>query len=197
MTDSDYRCVPTVRVKAFIEQYAESTYPEEGRWEQFSKDCGVTSRQIYNIRTNHRPNVNFDMFDRILTRLNMIWVWRASPEDGGFADYYLPDVPPEPAKPTMQQSRSIFEETIRRARGVISGRNTWLDEIHERALEEENQRTAKLVRKQASLERRRERQRIAAKAWRDANPELARERSREANRKHYHKVTKPQQEAAA
>lgn len=135
-TDTQYRCVPTVRVKAFLEQYAADTYGTEDRWARLAKDSGINERRLYGIRQELNPNVTFSLFDKILTGLDMLHVWYAEPEDGGFADYYLSDIPPAPAEPSVAQARNGFEESVRRCHAVMNKGVSVLDHIHGRALEE-------------------------------------------------------------
>lgn len=136
-----YRCLPTERVKAFIEHYVASNYGEdEAAWRKFSDDCGVNVRYIYTIRQEYQANVSFDLVDKMLARLDMLHLWRSSPENGGFSDYYLPDVPPAPAELSVKQLRRAFDEKARLTRSVKSGEVAQIDKLHEWALEDDKRR---------------------------------------------------------
>lgn len=136
-TEQKFRAIPTVRVKEFIERYIDANY-EQDEWnrgyEQFSFDAGIPSRRLYAIRHLHDANVTFEVVDRILTRLDCIHLWYVSPEDGGFADYYLPDIPPAPAELTPEQRRRNIVDVAKR--GARQNGGHWLDYLHARALEE-------------------------------------------------------------
>lgn len=130
----DFRSVPTTRVKEFIERYAAEHYPEERRLEDFAFDSGQNPRYIYRIRDEEMPNVQFDKLDEIFTRLGCLHVWHLSPEEGGFADYYYPDIPPAPVPLSSEQRR---RNVVRNAKRDAKRKGMfWLDVLHERALKD-------------------------------------------------------------
>jgi hypothetical protein len=119
-----FRSVPTARVKAFIESYIETNYErDEGDfgYTQFAFDSGMNSRRVNGIRNEERPNVTFDSVDRMLTNLNMLHVWHLPKEDGGFADYYEPDIPPAPVEPNEKQMEyMVYDRALKAARKKVT-----------------------------------------------------------------------------
>ena len=131
----NFRCVPTLRVKAFVEGYMAANYPEdESPIDRFCFDSGQNSRYILRIRSLEMPNVPFNKFDEILTNLGCLHIWHLPAEEGGFADYYYPDIPPAPAEMNPEQSR---RNLVLRAKRDAKRRGAhWLDLLHERAMQD-------------------------------------------------------------
>jgi hypothetical protein len=138
MTDM-FRCIPTQRVKEFVEHYISTNYEmdeasgDEG-YTQFAFDSGVPYRRVYGIRQVEFPNLSFDFVDRMLTNLDMTHMWHLPPEEGGFSDYYHVDIPPAPAEQTPEQRRRRSDDNARR-RARKSGQD-YMDVLYERALGE-------------------------------------------------------------
>ena len=112
-----FRCIPTSRVKAFVEKYIEDNYElEKGDqgFLQFSHDSGVHYRRVYAINREEVANLSFDFVDRMLTSLDCVHVWHLSEEMGGFADYYECDEPPAPARSTERQQTLKAEAVVRK-----------------------------------------------------------------------------------
>ena len=135
---SDFRCVPTSRVKQFCEDYMAANYPEdESPIDSFSFDSGQNPRYVLRIRSLEMPNVPFDKFDEILTNLGCLHIWHLPPEEGGFADYYYPDIPPAPVEHNANQLRSLFVGRVKR-QSRKNGTH-WLDAMHELALQDDEE----------------------------------------------------------
>jgi len=119
-----FRSVPTVRVKEFIENYIKANYEldeSDFGYTQFAFDSGMNPRRITSIRLEERPNVTFNCVDRMLTNLNMLHIWHLPKEQGGFADYYEPDIPPAPAEPNEKQIEYMaYDRALKAARRKVT-----------------------------------------------------------------------------
>lgn len=112
-----FRCIPTSRLKAFVEKYIEEHYEtaegNKGKL-QFSYDSGIPYRRVYGILREEHPNFSFDFVDRMLTNLDCVFMWHQPKEAGGFADYYECDEPPAPAVATESQAIILAEAVLRK-----------------------------------------------------------------------------------
>ena len=138
-----FRSIPTTRVKAFVERYIETNYetePDDGSaghdngYQRFCFEAHIPARGLYRIRSLEVPNLSFDFVDRMLVNLDCLHIWHVSKEDGGFADYYEPDIPPAPVEETAEQARYRSDSNAKlsaRKRGMHV-----MDVLHERALAE-------------------------------------------------------------
>lgn len=118
-----YRCIPSTRVKEFIDNYVKDNYEEDKDvkgYDRFAHEVGIHPRRIFGIRNLENANVRFDTVDRILTRLDMVHLWHVAPEDGGFADYYEVDVPPSPAKATPDQEARLEKGRERKRKRKVA-----------------------------------------------------------------------------
>lgn len=130
-----FRCIPTTRLKEFVESYMDANYPEERAISDFCHDAEINQRFFSTIRNLERPNISFDVVDRIFTKLECLHLWHLPPELGGFSDYYSPDIPPVPAEQTIIQRRTAFvgsSQKYARRMGI-----DWMDYLHGRALKED------------------------------------------------------------
>ena len=124
----DFRCIPTPRVKEFINNYIANHYARETDGSsfdckgvrEFAHDVGVHERRITAIRNLENANIRFETVDRILTRLDMVHLWHVAPEDGGFADYYEVDVPPSPATATPEQEARLEKGRERKRKRKVA-----------------------------------------------------------------------------
>jgi hypothetical protein len=134
-----FRAVPTARVAQFIRTYMAENYTDQRPVSDFAFDSGLHARYVKRILDEEFPNVTFNVVDSLFTRLECD-AWYVPAEQGGFADYYSPDIPPAPAQPNLRQRRIAYTDVVRRAANK-KGRKP-VDEAHERALLEDMERAA-------------------------------------------------------
>lgn len=119
---SMFRCIPADRLKAFVEKYIREHYEldefDTGKT-QFSFDSGVPQRRVYAILEEEQANFSFDFVDRMLTRLDCVHFWHLTEEQGGFRDYFEPDIPPAPAVPTEKQKLVMSGNRHRKAAQML------------------------------------------------------------------------------
>lgn len=142
MISADERWIPTVRVKAFILDWVENNFADDGLEiaglrgiGQLGFSCGVNPRALHRIIAEERPNVTFDLVDRILTGTDNVHLWHVQPELGGFSDCYQDELP-VPAPESVDQLRHRMIENAKRSIRKSRLDCHWLDVLHERALEE-------------------------------------------------------------
>jgi hypothetical protein len=136
-----FRCIPTSRLKPIIDnlllEYREETAPKDKGISALARDIGVDSRRLALVVNEEQANFTFDFVDKILTRLDLLYLWHMPAEAGGLSDYYYPDIPPAPAPDSVDQSRRRtlnLAKQASRSRGI-----SWMDALHEKALREEEE----------------------------------------------------------
>jgi hypothetical protein len=136
------RMIATSRLKAFFEQWLEENWEDDNLNNIGKRGVGVLAfrakidqRRINLVLNEETPNITFDFVDRVFVNLDCVHLWHMPPELGGFSDYYQDEIPERvPESPTQTRIRVVNNA---KKQSLRSDR-TWLDVLHEKALEEEN-----------------------------------------------------------
>ena len=94
-------------------------------------------RRYYELREGRQKWVSLRVVDEFFTRLELLHLFRLSPEDGGFSDIYVDGV--QYGKPTGFNPRRIYETDAER---VEAFRRNWRRSKARARLREQQERAA-------------------------------------------------------